>query len=107
VGLPYLDSWKFKSAASWLLGKVRTQIRAEAHRARPPSPGAARQPPVAAAKDDSPNKAAAQALTLTAASSTHVPELHCNSSIARMLVDSPCATPCLETCLDAIYSAYA
>ena len=66
--------WRFKSAASWLLGKVDTALRAA--RKRAPADGGA-------------------------------DELYCNSSIARLINGTPCATPCLVSCRSAIYQAYA
>ena len=78
--------WRFKSAASWLHGKVLQQLRGEAHR-KAHGTGQAES---------------------TASPSTAIDrDLRCSSSLGPMINSTPCATPCLVTCRDAIHRAYA
>ena len=68
--------WRFKSAATWLLSKVEAALRAEKKKLKSSATAAADG------------------------------ELFCESSVARMINGTPCATPCLLPCRDAIRRAY-
>jgi hypothetical protein len=74
-------AWRFKSAASWLHGKILTQMRGEAHRSRGASAG---------------GNAATGAM-----------DLMCESSLGPLINGTPCASPCLVTCREMIQRAYA
>ena len=69
--------WRFKSAASWLLAKVEYAL-------------------------NSPKRRGAQ----TSWQAGGAKELYCASSIAAWINTTPCGSPCLVTCRDAIRRAY-
>lgn len=90
--------WRFKSASTWLLGKVRDGLRGVQKRA------AAASAASGAAADAANRAAEPEQATGAGHDETRAA---CQTGIASMLRTTPCATPCLDTCRDAIYAAFA
>lgn len=107
--------WRFKSAASWLYGKVRSHAK-QCHTVAPPQAAAgqgmiASQAALTSRSSEHSSEPVASAASLTAgahgAEEGDGSDLCCNTSIAKLMSESPCATPCLVPCRIAIQQAYA
>lgn len=80
------SSWRFKSASTWLLGKVELALRGARRRNQTQESNAGIKRLVEEAMP------AAQDW--------------CNTSLGKMLVQTPCGTPCLLVCRATIHAAY-
>ena len=78
-------SWRFKSASTWLLGKVELALRGARRRNQTQESNAEIKRSVEEATPA---------------------QDWCNTSLGKILVQTPCGTPCLHVCRATIHAAY-